>query len=30
MSTAVNDGLAWFPLVPRPRPPGLPLQARIA
>jgi hypothetical protein len=30
MSTAVNDDLAWFPLVQRPRPPGLPLQARIA
>jgi hypothetical protein len=30
MSTAVNDGLAWFPLVQRPRPPGLPLQARMA
>ena len=30
MSIAVNDGLAWFPLVQRPRPPGLPLQARIA
>lgn len=30
MSTAVNADLAWFPLVPRPRPPGLPLQARIA
>jgi hypothetical protein len=30
MSTAMDAGLAWFPLVPRPRPPGLPLQARIA
>jgi hypothetical protein len=30
MSAAVNADLTWFPLVPRPRPPGLPLQTRIA
>jgi hypothetical protein len=30
MSTIVDAGLAWFPLVPRPRPPGLPLEARVA
>jgi hypothetical protein len=30
MSTVVDAGLAWFPLVPRPRPPGLPLEARVA
>ena len=30
MSTALHVNLAWFPLVPRPRPPGLPLEARIA
>ncbi len=30
MSTTVNADLAWFPLVPRPRPPGRPLEARIA
>jgi hypothetical protein len=29
MSTSVNADLAWFPLVPRPRPPGRPLEARI-
>jgi hypothetical protein len=30
MSTPVDDGLGWLPLVARPRPPGLPLQARVA
>jgi hypothetical protein len=30
MSTTVNAALAWFPLVPRPRPPGRPLEERIA
>ena len=30
MNTEVMAGLAWFPLVPRPRPPGRPLEARIA
>jgi hypothetical protein len=30
MSTIVDAGLAWFPLVPRPRPLGLPLEARVA
>jgi hypothetical protein len=30
MSATVHPGLAWFPLVPRPRPPGLPLEARVA
>jgi hypothetical protein len=30
MSTTVNADLTWFPLVPRPRPPGRPLEARIA
>jgi hypothetical protein len=30
MSTLVDVDLGWFPLVPRPRPPGQPLQARVA
>jgi hypothetical protein len=30
MSTALHVNLAWFPLIPRPRPPCLPLEARIA
>jgi len=30
MSTRAPASLAWFPLVPRPRPPGIPLQMRIA
>ncbi len=30
MSAAAGTGTTWFPLVPRPRPPGLPLQARVA
>ena len=30
MSTPRDVDLAWFPLVPRPRPPGLPLEARVA
>lgn len=30
MSATVHPSLAWFPLVPRPRPPGLPLEARVA
>jgi hypothetical protein len=30
MSTPVHSDLGWFPLVPRPRPPGLPLRARVA
>lgn len=29
MSTPVDADLGWFPLVQRPRPPGLPLQARV-
>jgi hypothetical protein len=29
MSTAAGASLAWFPLVPRPRPPCLPLETRI-
>lgn len=30
MNVAANISLAWFPLVPRPRPPCLPLGTRIA
>lgn len=30
MSTTVTAGIGWFPLVPRPRPPGLPLHQRVA
>jgi hypothetical protein len=29
MSTTAGIGTTWFPLVPRPRPPGLPLRARV-
>jgi hypothetical protein len=30
MSTTLDADLTWFPLVPRPRPPGLPLETRVA
>jgi hypothetical protein len=30
MSITADTSLAWFPLVPRPRPPGLPLETRVA
>jgi hypothetical protein len=29
VSTVVHTSLSWFPLVPRPRPPCRPLQARV-
>ena len=30
MSTTMTADIGWFPLVPRPRPPGLPLHQRVA
>jgi hypothetical protein len=30
MNATAHPRLTWFPLVPRPRPPGLPLEARVA
>ena len=30
MNADADISASWFPLVPRPRPPGLPLQARVA